>query len=130
LIDEKTPLMKKCLCMVMLLFMAATTAFAQLPEDILRYSYFRQQGTARSIAIGGAMGSLGGDISALYVNPAGLGMYKTSEIVLSPGVALNNNKAAFRGTNFNSNKRIRIGTTGLCLETAVHTAATGAKHSA
>ncbi len=99
--------------MAMLLFVAAVASFAQSPEDILRYSYFQQQGTARSIAIGGAMGSLGGDISALYVNPAGLGMYKTKEIVISPGFALNNNKADYRGTSFKSNKTgFGLGTTG------------------
>src|SRR5690242_15408761 len=96
--------MKQCLFTALLLVMAVTASFAQLPEDVLRYNYFQQQGTARSIAIGGAMGALGGDISALYVNPAGLGMYKTREIVLSPGFAINNNKAAFRGTNFQINK--------------------------
>src|SRR5450432_900243 len=58
---------------------------AQLPEDALRMSYTRPSGTAREQAIGGAMGSLGGDISANYVNPAGLGFYKTGEVVLSPG---------------------------------------------
>jgi len=105
--------MKKCLFIAILLFIAVAASFAQSPEDILRYSYFQQQGTARSIAIGGAMGSLGGDISALYVNPAGLGMYKTSEIVISPGFSMNNNKADFRGTNFKSNKTaFGFGTTG------------------
>lgn len=100
--------------MAALLFVAATASFAQSPEDILRYSYFQQQGTARSIAIGGAMGSLGGDISALYVNPAGLGMYRTSEIVVSPGFAFNSNKADYRGTNFSSNKTaFGLGTTGV-----------------
>ena len=105
--------MKKCLFTAMLLITAAIASFAQMPEDVLRYSYFQQQGTARSIAIGGAMGSLGGDISAMYVNPAGLGMYKTSEIVISPGFTFNNNKADFRGTNFQSNKTaFGLGTTG------------------
>ncbi len=32
------------------------------------------------------MGSLGGDINATFVNPAGLGFYKTGEFVLSPGL--------------------------------------------
>ncbi|TKK66014.1 aromatic hydrocarbon degradation protein [Ilyomonas limi] len=105
--------MKKCLFTAMLLFVAAIVSYAQLPEDVLRYSYFQQQGTARSIAIGGAMGSLGGDISAMYVNPAGLGMYRTSEIVISPGFRFNNNKADFRGTSFQSNKTgFNLGTTG------------------
>jgi hypothetical protein len=69
---------------------------AQVPEDALRYSFYPQQGTARSMAIGGAMTSLGGDITALYTNPAGLGFFKTGEYMISPGFALNNNKATYR----------------------------------
>ncbi|HEX8358373.1 MAG TPA: aromatic hydrocarbon degradation protein [Segetibacter sp.] len=91
-------------------------AKAQLPEDALRYSYFPQHGTARNLAIGGAMGSLGGDINALYVNPAGLGMYKTREFVLSPGFSFNRNKADFRGTNTNTkNSGFNLGTSGLVI---------------
>lgn len=87
---------------------------AQAPEDVLRYSYFPQRGTARNMAIGGAMGSLGGDLNALYVNPAGLALYKTSEIVLSPGFIFNNNKANFRGTSATANNsKFDLGTTGL-----------------
>ena len=32
---------------------------AQVPDDAVRYSNFPQNGTARNLAIGGAMGSLG-----------------------------------------------------------------------
>ena len=88
-------------------------AFAQAPDDILKYSFFPQHGSARNVAIGGAMGSLGGDISAMYVNPAGLGLYKTSEIIISPGFQLNNNKADFRGTSLSSSKNaFDLGLTG------------------
>ena len=72
-------------------------AMAQLPDDVLRYSFFPQHGTARNMAIGGAMGSLGGDITSLYVNPAGLGFYKTQDVVLSPGFIMNHNKASYLG---------------------------------
>ena len=78
--------------------------YAQIPEDVLRYSFFPQNGTARNLAIGGAMGSLGGDISATFVNPAGLGNYKTGEFVFTPGFFMNNNKINFRGTD-NKNKK-------------------------
>ncbi|MCW3106222.1 MAG: hypothetical protein JWQ09_728 [Segetibacter sp.] len=91
-------------------------ATAQAPEDILRYSYFPQHGSARNMAIGGAMGSLGGDINALFVNPAGLGLYKTREIVFSPGFGFNNNKADYRGTNTAAKKSgFDLGTTGLVI---------------
>ena len=55
---------------------------AQEPADALRYSWTTSSGTARQQAIGGAMTSLGGDISATFVNPAGLGFYKTGDFVL------------------------------------------------
>ena len=72
---------------------------AQLPEDALRMSYIHPSGTAREQAIGGAMGSLGGDISATYVNPAGLGFYKTSEYLLSPGWTFDASKTGYLSTN-------------------------------
>ena len=68
-------------------------SFSQTPEDALKNAWFIPNGTARSISIGGAMGSLGGDISAVYTNPAGLGMYKTREVVFTPSFLFNNNNA-------------------------------------
>ena len=41
-------------------------------------------GTARSMALSGAFTSLGGDISAMGINPAGLGMYRSNEVIISP----------------------------------------------
>jgi hypothetical protein len=78
--------------------------YAQIPEDVLRYSFFPQNGTARNLAIGGAMGSLGGDITANFVNPAGLGNYKTGEFVFTPGFFFNSNNASFRDTKLKSSK--------------------------
>ena len=87
--------------------------YAQVPEDAIRYSFYPQSGTARNMAIGGVMGSLGGDINATFVNPAGLGFYKTNEFVLTPGFFLNNNKAKFRDTDSKNNKNsFGFGTSG------------------
>ncbi|HCT23847.1 MAG TPA: aromatic hydrocarbon degradation protein, partial [Chitinophagaceae bacterium] len=36
---------------------------AQSVDEAIRYSWFIQQGTARTIATGGVMASLGGDIT-------------------------------------------------------------------
>ncbi len=94
--------MKKYLLLPTLLI--STTIFAQIPEDVLRYSFFPQNGTARNLAIGGAMGSLGGDITATFVNPAGIGNYRTGEFVFTPGMLFNNNKINFRGTDNKNNK--------------------------
>ena len=91
----------------------STIIYAQVPEDAIRYSFYPQSGTARNMAIGGAMGSLGGDITATYVNPAGLGFYKTNEFVITPAFILNNNKASFRDTESKNKKNgVGFGTTG------------------
>ncbi|HSR40345.1 MAG TPA: hypothetical protein VLL95_15650, partial [Phnomibacter sp.] len=70
--------------------------FAQSPDDALRYGFPLMGGTARNMAIGGAMGSLGGDITAAHINPAGIGLYKNKEVVLSPGFKFYNNNFDYR----------------------------------
>jgi hypothetical protein len=94
--------MKKYILVLFLL--PATKLFAQVPEDAIRYSWYPQNGTARNMAIGGVMGSLGGDLTAAYVNPAGLGFYKTQEFVLTPGFLLNKNKVDYRETSLTGKK--------------------------
>jgi hypothetical protein len=87
---------------------------AQVPEDVLKYSWGPVNGSARINAVGGATGALGGDISALYVNPAGIGFYKSTDIVLSPGFQFNRNKGSFRGTDTTQqNNRFQLGPTGV-----------------
>ena len=96
-----------------LIFIAAK-ASAQIPEDAIRYSWLTQSGNARTIGIGGAIGSLGGDISSNFVNPAGIGFYKTGEFSFSPTFSLNNLKTSFRGnTNEAKKNNFSLGTTGL-----------------
>jgi hypothetical protein len=108
--------MKKIL-MVWCVALSTCNVFAQAPEDILRYNYFPQHGSARSMAIGGAMASLGGDINALFVNPAGLGLYKTQEFVISPGFLSSSVSSNFRGTNTTGNNKstFDLGTSGLVI---------------
>ncbi len=103
--------MHKYLLIICLL--TSNVVSAQIPEDAKRYSFYPQGGTARNIAIGGAMGSLGGDINATFVNPAGLGLFKTKEVVLTPAFAFNNNKSTYR-TTLEKNKlnNFNLGTTG------------------
>ena len=87
--------------------------FAQEPVDALRYSWTVPGGTARQQAIGGAMGSLGGDISALFTNPAGLAFYKTGDLVFSPAYRFGNNKATYLGrTEKDKDKNFILGTSG------------------
>jgi hypothetical protein len=99
------------LCLSLLLFFSVQ---AQLPEDAFRMSYYRPSGTARVQAIGGAMGSLGGDITANYVNPAGLGFFKTSEALFSPGWSFSTANAGYFSNNTKSpsTNNFILGTSG------------------
>ena len=56
-------------------------------------------GTARFVGMGGAMGALGGDISVIGTNPAGIGIFRSNDLSVSFG--LNNTATAsnFRGTS-------------------------------
>lgn len=97
---------------IFLLFVSMGS-YAQSPDDALRSMWFNGGGTARNRATGGVMGSLGGDITANHVNPAGLGLFKTNEFVLSPGLFLNNAKFNYRGTDTaNRNNAFSFGTSG------------------
>ncbi len=94
--------MKKNILFLFILIQA--NIFAQIPEDAIRFGWYPQNGTARNMAIGGAMGSLGGDITAVFVNPAGIGFYKNSEFVFTPALFFNNNKTTYRD-NISANKK-------------------------
>ena len=88
-------------------------SYAQLPEDAIRYSWLTPNGTARSTAIGGALTALGGDLQSMFVNPAGLGQFKTSELVLTPGFNFSNNKANYLGgSDKDAKSGMSFGTSG------------------
>ncbi len=52
--------------------------------DFASLSRTQNFGSARAMAMGGAFASLGADITAMSLNPAGLGMYRQSEFALTP----------------------------------------------
>ncbi len=95
-------------------FLSATCfawlASAQDEADALRYSLLAPQGTARSMGFGGALGAIGGDFTSLGVNPAGIGVYRSSELSFTPSLKLNSSSSTYtgtatddNGTNFNMN---------------------------
>ncbi len=53
---------------------------AQSAVDAYQLSQTELRGTARFMAMGGAFTALGGDLSTLNQNPAGIGVYRRSEI--------------------------------------------------
>ncbi|MDT0642418.1 outer membrane protein transport protein [Zunongwangia sp. F363] len=70
--------MKKLLLILTVGLYSAFTATAQTTVDAYRYSSEELSGTARYQAMSGAFGALGGDLSALSVNPAGSAVFLNS----------------------------------------------------
>src|SRR6476620_8272482 len=99
--------------LISLLLIISVRSFSQVPDDAIRYSWYPTYGTARYMAIGGAIGSLGGDLTSNFVNPAGLGFYRVNEWVITPGISFNNNKSSFRFEETkNSRNTFNLGTSG------------------
>lgn len=89
-------------------------SFAQDVFDALRYSYQTSAGSARLQSIGSTNISLGGDISSAFINPAGLGQFKTNEIVFTPGFNFNTLKTDYNDlTTKGTKSKFTGGTSGV-----------------
>lgn len=80
------------------------SSYAQGEMDAFNLSYNDLTGTARSVAMGGAFGALGGDISGIAINPAGIGVYKTSEVVTTMNFANTKTKTDLLGVKTDDSK--------------------------
>lgn len=96
--------MKKFIIFLTLSFLTPFLIQAQDLADALRYSTFQVQGTARAGAMGNAFGALGGDFTSISINPAGLGLYRSSEFVFTPAFNKNDMETNYRGSLMTDSK--------------------------
>lgn len=68
---------------------------AQQISDGLRYSTSDNLGSARNTALSGAMGALGGDLSAMETNPAGGAVFSNSQAIFSTNYSNKQNDATY-----------------------------------
>lgn len=74
------------------------TASAQCLTDAIRLGTTDIGGTARYRAMGGAFGAVGGDLSCMSDNPAGMAIYRgTSEFSITPHLTVANSTTSMRG---------------------------------
>lgn len=71
----------------------ALSASAQSAMDAYSLTPYQLRGTARFVAMGGAFTSLGGDISTMTQNPAGIGVYRHSDLGLTFDISVRSNNA-------------------------------------
>lgn len=96
---------------------AVSGAFAQSAIDGMALSQSELRGSARFMSMAGAFTALGADLSALSQNPAGIGMYRGSDIGLTLGIDINSNNTDWGNgsqsegfTNANLNNAGYVGT--------------------
>lgn len=75
--------MKHYYLMALILIGSSISSYGQSALDAYRFSQPDLKGTARFMSMGGAFGALGGDLSTLSQNPAGIGVYRSNEIGFS-----------------------------------------------
>jgi hypothetical protein len=112
--------MKKILIISALIMTAASTALSQTSEDALRYSRIDIGGTARYMGLSGAFGAVGADFTTASTNPAGLGLYKSSEFINTPAVHIGNVQSLYNGTSgSDSRTNFYLGNIGLVMTSKV-----------
>lgn len=113
--------MKKTFLLTSIFICNIAACFSQGIMDAYKYSQKEMIGTARFSGMGGAMGAIGNDISAITVNPAGIGLYRqANEIVTTLDVSSTDNKTFMGGidtdkrkTNFRFNNLAYTGSINL-----------------
>lgn len=84
--------------------MAPSALWAQSAIDAYTLSRSDLSGTARFQAMGGAFTALGGDLSTLHQNPAGIGIYRSNEVGLTFDIDMQSAKTTAFGISQKKDK--------------------------
>lgn len=101
---------------VFLLTSLALTQFAKAQNeyDALRFSQYDITGTARFTSMAGAFGALGGDLSGVAYNPAGLGRFSKGEGTFTLLFEDVSSTSTFKGNSFSNGKgNFNLGSLGI-----------------
>ena len=96
--------MKKIITLAALGLLIAAPMSAQTVYDAAKITNKDLNGTARFVGMGGAMGALGGDISTIGTNPAGIGVYRSNDAMVSFGFSSYGTESNYVGNKMNSDK--------------------------
>ena len=92
--------MKKSILLATAALFLPTALSAQSAIDAYNISTGELRGTARFMSMAGAFTALGGDLSSLNQNPAGIGVYRGSDIGITLDINMMNSKTADIGSPF------------------------------
>jgi Outer membrane protein transport protein (OMPP1/FadL/TodX) len=118
--------MKRLSLFIFMVLSVITGTIAQNVDDALRYSQIFYGGTARSTGMGGAFTALGGDISCLSQNPAGLGVFRSSELTVTPQLFQIKTTAGYNGVSTTGNlSNFNLGQIGIVANLVANNKETG-----
>ena len=75
--------------------MVTAVAAAQETYDNAQLATTDLNGTARYVGMGGAMDALGADLSTISTNPAGIGLFRSSQVKASLGMMTQEGAGSF-----------------------------------
>ncbi|MBL6645411.1 MAG: hypothetical protein ISP55_03075 [Flavobacteriales bacterium] len=102
--------------LTVLLMTCALGATGQGLADVMQYSRQDPLGSARTMGMGGAMTALGADLGSIWSNPAGLGMYRSSDLSFSLGIGAGGARTDYLGTrNVAAEPHAIVGQLGVAL---------------
>ena len=81
--------------------LAPLFALSQTEHDMFDFSSIYYNGTAKSAAMGNAMGAVGSDYSAITINPAGLGLFRKTTFLFTPSFYSTSTESTYKGSNGN-----------------------------
>lgn len=85
-------------------------------NEALIFSQLNPIQSARTMGMGGTQVALGGDVSSIFANPAGLGVYRRSEISFSPNMEFaTSDTEYFETTSSNFRNKFSIPNMGIVL---------------
>lgn len=105
--------MKRFSLIVLVILSVFSGLKGQNVDDALRYSQVFYGGSARFSSMGGAFTALGGDISSLSQNPAGLGVFRSSEFTITPMLFGSKSTAVFNGRSMDNQYNFNLGQVGI-----------------
>lgn len=106
--------------------LCSVISFAQNDIDAMRYSQITFGGTARFASMGGSMSALGGDFSTLSFNPAGIAVYKKTELSITPSIFSQTTSSSYNDKNSSDRKlNFNLGNIGIVTTFKVRDTTTG-----
>lgn len=84
--------------------MSFAPLFGQGSDDAYLFSQTYYQGTSKALGMGNALGAVGGDMTAVSINPAGMGIYRSNEFTTTLNLLDNYHSSFYYGTQNGANK--------------------------